>query len=114
MSKAKEDYYNNFVNVTGHTDLECFAYAYIKELELKTQWISVEDRLPDEEVEHLKYYCRTKCYIVSNNKGIVFVAHFKKESYNKTLKNYFRSYCSTRVLKNITHWMPLPEPPEDE
>lgn len=76
------------------------------------KWISVKDGLPKQMYEKLKYYSRRKVYIVCNNKGVVFAAYFNFESRDKNVKNYFNPIHYPRILKNITHWMPLPNPPE--
>ena len=59
------------------------------------KWISVEDRLPDSDT-HL---------IVCHDDGGVGTAFF----YNDLFSRDWRS-----IFDDITHWMPLPEPPEDK
>lgn len=77
------------------------------------KWISVEDRLPEKMYEKLKYYSRRQVFIVKNNRGVVFAAYFNFKSRDGKIKNYFSPVSYPRILKNITHWMPLPSPPED-
>ena len=69
------------------------------------KWISVEDRLPDigvpvwcycfEDYEQRGYYEKTTEYSDGP-------AHLFKNDYD------YNGYLS------VTHWMPLPEPPEDK
>ena len=58
-------------------------------------WISVEERLPDGEGK----------YIVCTAKGSVYCAKFSTR--------HGPSF-HTDMNTHITHWMPLPEPPEEE
>ena len=65
------------------------------------EWISVKERLPEKEV---------------------LAANFKPRSYG--YKEYLIGYLSEytngtitaennhEILENVTHWMPLPEPPK--
>ena len=61
----------------------------------KQQWIPVTDRLPDH---------RTTCLIVDD--GVVVVGW-------RNLIGEWYDVAGDR-LKYVTHWMPLPEPPESE
>jgi len=56
-------------------------------------WISTKDRLPDDTKEYLCY--TTKCKI-------------KIAKYLPAFNHWQRH----TVINNVTHWMPLPEPPE--
>ena len=58
-------------------------------------WISVKDRLPDKKGDYLIY----------NTDGIVWPYWYDGDGWYDTL-----GYLTQRV----THWMPLPEPPEVE
>lgn len=67
--------------------------------ELMDEWISVDDRLPDESGEVIIY---TKAHDV-------YVANYKKN------RNLFTAYGIQSVLINdieTTHWKPLPTPPK--
>ena len=64
----------------------------------KPKWISVEERLPEEEGDYLT------CNVAKM---------FPKHSIHFT---YFRAgdrYWDFVWSNEITHWMPLPEPPEN-
>lgn len=62
------------------------------------QWISVKDRLP-EEFENV---------IAANKRG-------KAYDIDKAWWNGYRwDRCGKGSYRNVTHWMPLPEPPEEE
>ena len=65
-----------------------------------SEWISVKDRLPERGVEVLVtdgiHYMVTWCE--NTNDGV------------KWVDNYY-TYVNVR-FKEVTHWMPLPEPPK--
>lgn len=85
-------------NGEGLVELSESLYAYIRQLEAQAQrWISVEDRLP-EESEDVLVFCR--------NDNITWntIAH-------RVRTLWWRSGVP---IESITHWMPLPEPPEEE
>ena len=77
-------------------------------METIINWIDIKEKTPTDTYEQTKYYKRWKRYLVRNEKGLVFVAEFMKESYNKTLHNYFRPVSRVRVLKNIRYWAEIP------
>jgi hypothetical protein len=65
-----------------------------------SEWISVKDRLPKHAVSVLGYN-----------------PDFEDEKIRKvflTSRGFFDAFeCGCGVEENITHWMPLPEPPKD-
>lgn len=72
----------------------------------QSEWISVEDRLPESQVMVIGY---TPC------DGYMFVGFYQKvdSPYLKSYWNVITAMRSTRKMtKKVTHWMPLPEPPE--
>ena len=58
-------------------------------------WISVKDRLPEKNGDYLIY----------NTDGIVWPYWYDKE-----YKEWYDS--SGYLTESVTHWMPMPEPPE--
>lgn len=63
------------------------------------EWISVKDRLPEENTEVL-IYCKT-----NRGKEVFFVDKIR----------YFRGLPIWQVWREkVTHWMPLPKPPKGE
>lgn len=80
------------------TILEKHALAYIQQLEAKApKWNSVEERLPRE----LQYVLAFKKYDDDSFEPCIAYV-----SANEWFTGTFASGCE------ITHWMPLPEPPE--
>ena len=68
----------------------------------QSAWISVKERLPDESCE---------CLIVSRI-GVIYLAPYsdRYKAFNATDGDDGDMW----KLDNITHWMPLPEPPKGE
>lgn len=64
------------------------------------KWISVKDRLPEDDGE-----------VLACNGKDVFIAHCEGEYWAVYLLNTEDDCYEQHVVK-VTHWMPLPEPPE--
>ena len=64
------------------------------------QWIPVTERLPEKEGS----------YLVCSKTGKVYTSHYYTEK--KCSGGYIRKPAWSHP--NITHWMPLPEPPKEE
>ena len=75
-------------------------------------WISVEDKLPEQppnrvDAQGRSWFTQDIDCIVYDSK-IVFAAHY-------CFQNKCFWYADTlHPLNNITHWMPLPQPPKGE
>lgn len=71
--------------------------------QLEARWISVNDRLPERGI--------TRCIIAiklgNGLKGTLCAR------YNADLKSWSGWY-NDRITSEVTHWMPLPQPPEEE
>ena len=61
-----------------------------------SEWISVRDRLPEDQVEVL-VATRSKNGVRNIDKGYLAIDHFIH-----------------RGCAEVTHWMPLPEPPKED
>ena len=80
----------------------------------KNEWISVKDRLPDKD----------GAYLVLDEDGEVFATNFDSciddpserfGNWSEQYDNATWGWTGSEWFPNdrITHWMPLPEPPED-
>ena len=77
------------------------------------EWISVKDRLPEED---------TPVLIYAPNTGGIWMAGYCGEYRVMQVQvrpAYWESYgsydeCMEFKPQDVTHWMPLPEPPEGE
>ena len=80
--------------------------ALIQTLEAQVpKWISVEERLPEGEVIALCNDPGAYCY------GEYIVGYVSP--YNELEGVGFRAENDYELLDGVTHWMPLPEPPEE-
>ena len=77
-----------------------------------SEWISVEDRLPPYDIEVLVYQPNWKGQLVTaaiflaiDSSGHKFIFNYKLANYNNLIDPGDSRY-------SVTHWMPLPEPPE--
>lgn len=80
----------------------------------QNEWVSVDDRLPEED-PHIKKFIDGEIF------GLLTVL-----VYNGEVKQTNRFFCNAPKFgfsktdgwewasSNVTHWMPLPEPPEKE
>lgn len=84
------------------------------------QWISVKDRLPE---EHDKYLCAE--YSKMFNQYFIRTLYFAKDLYRhdrfafpdkKGIGGFYESSgeWGMVLIDEVTHWMPLPEPPQKE
>jgi hypothetical protein len=76
-----------------HTEYEAFALA-IAALREQPRWISVEERLPD-------------------NEDVVLCVTKNKRPFVCRYDHYWKHWRVSGSVK-VTHWMPLPEPPTEE
>ena len=81
--------------------------ADIEELLKEREWISVKDRMPENGVLVLVAYA-----VTYGRQTVIMVNTAMHQSYGFCGGGYdnFRSICNAEV----THWMPLPKPPESE
>lgn len=71
-----------------------------------SEWISVKDRLPEDERDVLAYYGFDKGNGVLGMRFIGVLSYFAYD----TNPHWQHEHTGLRV----THWMPLPEPPKGE
>ena len=70
---------------------------------IQSGWISVKDKMPEDHVNVLLVWSNGKVA------SIMFGCHI-------TIKNLggdWHTACGVRPEEEITHWMPLPEPPKE-
>ena len=100
------------------------ALAYIRQLEAQApKWISVEERLPGTEDPVLILVKETEHYGLHKEKSKVYycqyLAYWDDDEWYTSWCNGCRKISDTAKEPNadeyeVTHWMPLPEPPEEE
>jgi hypothetical protein len=82
---------------------EKFAASEASRVRRETQWISVSERLPEK-------YKTVLAHVVKNSSAWIqtaWVACYGK----RNPKVYWRGYPDDSLLGEVSHWMPLPEPP---
>ncbi len=77
----------------------------IAELEEKSKWIPVTERLPEVDGQYL---CN---YHFGNHKDMTFTRVLDYYATDKI--PHFQHTLGDTIMK-VTHWMPLPEPPKGE
>ena len=94
-------------DLTRFYDNEVTAKQLIDEQPTVSGWVSVKDRLPENEEIVIGY---TPC------DGYMFVGFYrtyKSKTYEWSAWNIITSMRSTKkITKKVTHWMPLPPEPE--
>lgn len=70
---------------------------------MKTEWISVEERLPEE---------RILAVLIFNGTAPIWNQHVFAGCWFGQSK-IFKPEDNHTFIGEITHWMPLPEPPQD-
>ena len=76
----------------------------------KQEWISVEDRLPEN--DHGKHWKERQHYLViTEPSGLMRVARFGNKEFPWWIDSHDTVMTSANYAK-VTHWMPLPEPPK--
>ena len=75
----------------------------VQELKMKSQWISVTERLPEPDKTDSNGFAVQ--YLVMNG--------WRKAVARRTDK-YWVLFGTSIVLEYVTHWMTLPEPPKEE
>ena len=80
------------------------------------KWIPVTERLPEEDGEYLVWFGRNMFEHYAE------VRHFAKDGetvdeydlhHEKNVWYYYDSEWGYVACRNVTHWMPLPEPPKE-
>ena len=95
MNEAKEFFVNLGINLDTY--------------EPKPKWISVDDRLPKSNEEVIVCY---RCNTLNHLGKIELLPHVTHATYHLYDDiTYWENDCGG--IQDVTHWMPLPEPPEE-
>lgn len=85
------------------------AIACIDQLEKKTKWISVEERMPEHGTDVL-VLTAPGTLSLGQNCVVAEYIHPRMEK-SGVFINFYAGYDDKNILA-VTHWMPLPEPPD--
>ena len=77
------------------------------------EWISVDDRLPDETGRYLAVKKRIAPDELGGNRtDIVILRFFVGDGFR--MPTHIPDWINEEINEEVTHWMPLPEPPKGE
>ena len=77
------------------------------------EWISVEDRLPDETGRYLAVKKRIAPDDFGGNRtDIVIIRFFIDDGFRMPI--HIPDWINKKINEEVTHWMPLPEPPKGD
>ena len=77
------------------------------------EWVSVKDRLPDETGRYLAVKKRIAPDDFGGNRSdIVIIRFFVDEGFRMPV--HIPDWINKKINEEVTHWMPLPEPPKGE
>lgn len=99
------------------SDIELHEALDIAIAALRNGWISVEDRLPEDDLPKDSDRLMIKCLVAAKGKNGIrtlcrqrYVMSFDP----KVNKIHCTDWFWSKGANNITHWQPLPEPPEED
>lgn len=72
------------------------------------KWISVKDRLPEKLNENNQVYLTEE--VIGSDGESAYIGQFKVYKFD----GHRKFFDGDRFRSDITHWMPLPEPPKEE
>ena len=78
---------------------------------MKSGWISVNDRLPDNNRLKVVRYSETWKGEIGKHIGIALSRYYLPS--NQTSKKFWCFEFGSTLNAKITHWMPLPSPPKE-
>ena len=77
------------------------------------EWISVKDRLPDETGRYLAVKKRIAPDELGGNRtDIVILRFFVDKGFR--MPTHIPEWINKEINEEVTHWMPLPQPPKGE
>ena len=112
MARCKDCIHDKVCNRDiGHGYSICPHYVNTADVAPRAEWISVEERLPDNDWG--KHWKERKYYLVfTKPSGLMNVAVYGYKEHDWWID---RNSCvlDKKNYKEVTHWMPLPEPPKE-
>lgn len=110
--KAEAERRNDIVSVLANYITPCLVGT--PTIEPKQEWISVKDRLPEDDLPEGSKKMRIKVLVaIRNNKG-VYTVRTQTRALGGSYHVSEEWEWGKHSYGDVTHWMPLPEPPETE
>ena len=116
IEKCKECYYADEDGVCDKCCVDNAAFTPKRPNERICEWISVKDGLPE---ENGRYLCNIPI-LKGFQEVLDFATNLEEvddyDFYNKNYAGFFcyDGECGFLECSEVTHWMPLPEPPKGE
>lgn len=86
---------------------------YFQQTEPKSEWISVEERLPEDVYGNIRK--KITVLVCSESRKVSTASRQRKFKFNSTKCEWEElDIFEWSGSKKVTHWMPLPEPPKGE
>lgn len=101
-------WHKNFNRVGRSHERNVQALAEAADVLGQGKWISVKDRLPEKLNENNQVYLTEE--VIGFDGESAYIGQFKVYKYDG-LRTFFDGNC---FRSDITHWMPLPEPPKED
>ena len=77
------------------------------------EWVSVDDRLPDKNGRYLAVKKRIAPDELGGNRtDIVIIRFFVDDGFR--MPTHIPDWINEEINEEVTHWMPLPQPPKGE
>ena len=77
------------------------------------EWISVDERLPDATGRYLAVKKRIAPDALGGNRTDIVILRFFEDSGFK-MPIHIPNWINEEINDEVTHWMPLPQPPEED
>ena len=77
------------------------------------EWVSVKDRLPDETGRYLAVKKRIAPDKLGGNRTDIVILRFFVDNGFK-MPTHIPDWINKEINEEVTHWMPLPNPPKGE
>lgn len=99
FTDTKQEYTNGAELMPVFRVKQMLEHYFTKDNNVPSKWIPVTERLPEKEGRYL-------CVVRIGKSGAVYVQVMNGDSYGFSLNHIYTD--------DVTHWMPLPEPPKGE
>lgn len=84
----------------------------LEAIEAQDNWISVEDRLPEDDLPLDSDRVAIKVLTVTKHGKRRFVRELTRQRWE--WRGVMRPWCWSKDAIGVTHWMPMPEPPKED
>lgn len=79
-------------------------------MKIENEWIDIKNDLPDGpgcivNVKSKNSEVKKACY---HRDGMIWLSYYTKDRLSR-----FQCFDTLRFMHDVTHWMPLPKPPEE-